>query len=553
MQQDTSPTTSARLRLLTATFITVGLQAGCGGGGDDTPPAPAPAPIPATAAEACSALNGFTIAPADITFPTSGATVTATTLVAPSGTGATAVGEYCKATGTIQPVDRAAPPIRFDIALPTTWNNKAMHLMGGGYDGSVVAGSGSVPGASGLATPVARGYAGFGSDSGHAGSALEASFALNAEALENYLGDQLRKTRDVAMKVIARRYGTAPTKTYSAGGSGGGREALYVADRWPTLYDGVIAYYPAWSLTAMLTNYTVISRKLAAPGAWSTPAKQQLLAASVVSACDALDGAVDGMVSNVAACTFDPQTIRCAGGADTGDTCLSDAQITGFTAYAAPLSFPYTLANGTNSYAAFNIFNAGTVPSDGTVAPANPSTFAMPFATAIGDSFARFWIYGDPSFNALTFDLNANGYVQQREQYISSRQDINPNLSAFAAKGGKIIIVHGQADPLIPSGSSDELYTRATASMGVPLTTSFIKYFRVPGYGHGSGAFNVSYDSITALEKWVESSTAPTAQVARDANAATSTRTRPLCEFPAWPRYNGTGDINLAASFSCTP
>lgn len=123
--------------------------------------------------------------------------MTPTAIVAPSGTGATVVGEYCRVTGTIASVDRTAPPIQFSLALPTQWNSKAIQLMGGGYDGNVVAGSGNTPGSFGLPTPLTRGYAGFGSDSGHSGSASEASFGLNQEALKNYLGDQLRKTRDV--------------------------------------------------------------------------------------------------------------------------------------------------------------------------------------------------------------------------------------------------------------------------------------------------------------------------------------------------------------------
>jgi feruloyl esterase len=494
----------------------------------------------------------MSISASDISLPTTGATVSGATLVAPSGSGSTAVGEYCKVTGAISPVDKTAPPIRFDVALPSTWNGKAMHLMGGGYDGSVVTGSSSPPGTSGLPSPVARGYAAFGSDSGHSGSAGEASFALNNEALENYLGDQLRKTRDVAIKLIVKRYGASPKRTYSAGGSGGGREALYVADRWPTLYDGVIAYYPAWSLTAMLSSYALISKSLAAPGAWSNANKQSLLATSVTAACDSLDGVADGVVSNVKACAFDPAMIACPGGADTGDTCLSDAQITGFKAYATPLNFPYALANGTNVYPPYNIFNGGLTPAMGTAAPATPSSFSMPFATYIGESFVKYWVYQDPSFDPFQFSLNANGYVQQRLQYISSRQDINPNLTPFASKGGKVIIVHGMADPLIPASSSEQFYTRAVGAMGAQMVGSSMKFYEVPGFGHGGGGpFTVRFDSISALEQWVENGTAPLNQIATDTNAATFGRTRPMCEYPTWPKYNGTGDLNVAASYSC--
>lgn len=537
---------------LSVSLALAALQAGCGGGGSAAVSTMAAPAEPLSAAKACEALKDSTIAAADIALPTGGAKVRDAVLVEPSGTGATAIGEYCRVTGEISSVDRSAPPINFDLALPSTWNGKAIHLMGGGYDGVVVAGNSNIPGAAGLPTPLARGYAGFGSDSGHSGSPGEASFGLNAESLENYLGDQLRKTRDVAVKLIEKRYGTAPLKTYSAGGSGGGREALYVADRWPSLYEGVVSYYPAWSLTAMLTNYTEISRKLAATGAWSNTAKRTLLRDAVIAACDAGDGATDGIVSNVAACNFTPQTLRCTGGADTGDICLSDAQIAGFSAYATPLSFPYALANGTTTYPSFNIFNGGMLAADGTAAPANPSTFSMPFATYIGESFARYFVYGDPNYDALQFDLNANGFVRQRLQYVSSRLDVNPDMSAFAAKGGKVIIVHGLADPLIPASSTQQFVTRANAAMGTQVAASFLRYYEVPGYAHGAGGqFTVSYDALSALDRWVEGGTAPIAQVVRDTNPGNNNRTRPLCEWPTWPQYNGSGDVNQATSYTC--
>jgi feruloyl esterase len=518
------------------------------GGSDGEPPIASLSP-----ADACAALQKTTVPMADIALPTSGARVTGTTLVAPAGTGALAVGEYCQVRGEIDPVDRTAPPIRFDLALPSAWNRKAIQLMGGGYDGVLIAGSGNIPGATGYATPVARGYAGFGSDSGHQGSPGEASFGMNREALENYLGDQLRKTRDVAVALMKLRYGSAPVRTYSAGGSGGGREALYVADRWPALYDGVVAYYPATSLTAMLTNYTAISKKLAAPGAWSTPAKALLLRDAVTAACDAGDGVRDGVVGNVAACGFDPATLRCPGGGDSGDACLSDAQIAGYRAYDTALELPYSLAFGINRYGRFNIFQGGLIASDGTAAPAHPSTTAMPFATYIGESFARYFVHTDAAFNALLFDYTGSDAVRQRLQYLSARMDINPDMSAFAAKGGKAIIVHGLADPLIPASSSDLFHARASAAMGPAAVRSFLRYYTVPGYAHGAGGtFTVSYDALTALDAWVDG-TAPAAQTVRDLNTATAGRSRPLCEYPTWPRYNGSGDVNLAASFTCVP
>ena len=540
-----SPTQHAiSYSLVTALLVGCGGSGGSAGSGGNEEQA---APV-ASAAETCSALQGSSVPAADISLPTNGATIQKAALVAAAGTGASAVGEYCDVTGWIAPVDRTAPSIEFSVVLPTAWNRKAMHLFGGGYDGALILGSNNVPGASGFATPLGRGYVGFGSDGGHKGA--EGSFALNDEALENELGDHLGKTRDVAVAIMKKRYGQAPQKTYSAGGSGGGRQAMYVADRWPENYDGVISYYPAWSLTAMLVNYTHTAKLLAAPGAWSNPAKQRLLANAVTAACDELDGAKDGVVSNVNACQFQPETLRCPAGGDTGDTCLSDAQIQGFRAYATPLNLSFPLANGIQGYPAYNIFNGGVTAAMGTAPPSTPSTLSMPFAMWIGESFVRYYIYRDANFDALQFSSTANGYTRQRLAYISSRQDVNPNMSPFANKGGKMLVIHGLADAVIPAATSDEFYSRAVASMGQASVNSFMRYYHVPGYAHGNGPFNLSVDSLTALEKWVEGQTAPTGLVGRDVNAGSS-RTRPLCEFPAWPKFNGTGDVNEAANYTC--
>lgn len=546
-----------------ALLFTLALLSACGGGGGGkasapaTPPAAPPEPL-LSAAEACAGLQGMAVSASEIALPTAGAVVSASALRPAAGAGVAAVGEYCQVTGVIRSVDRSAPVIRFQVNLPTDWNTKAIQLMGGGFDGSVVTGAGNVPGASGFASPLARGYATFGSDSGHQGSSAEASFALNDEALENYLGDQLRKTRDVAVGLMVKRYRAAPSRTYSAGGSGGGREALYVADRWPELYHGVIAYYPAWELTAMLTNYNRIAKALAAPGAWPNRAKQGLILNSVVAACDALDGASDGVVSHVAACNFDPQTIRCAGGADTGDTCLSDAQIAGVSGFSQRLNLPFNLATGSNSYSAFNVFNGATSllgSGGGSVAPSTPSTTAMPFAHFIGESFIRYFVTRDSNFDTLQFDLSfaTTAFFRHRLEYISSRQDIRTDLSPFAQKGGKVLLVHGTADDLIPSGSSDDFVARLTASMGAGPVADFLRYYVIPGYGHGSGAFAASWDSLTALEDWVERGIAPSGKTVRDTNAAANNRTRPLCAHPTWPRYNGVGDLDVAASYTCTP
>src|SRR5262249_50713374 len=124
----------------------------------------------------------------------------------------------------------------------------------------------------------------------------------------------------------------------------------------------------------------------------------------------------------------------------------------------------------------------------------------------------------------------------------------------FKGRGGKLLIIHGVADPIVSPRSTVEYWTRLQAKMGAQTVAEFARFYTVPGYGHGPAspaAFLAAWDSLSVLEAWVEKGMTPAAQVVTDRNDATKGRTRPLCEYPAWPKYNGSGDLNAAASFVC--
>jgi len=313
--------------------------------------------LPARAARAatCAELNGASIPASAIGLPTTGATVTTTAV-----TGSPA-GDYCRADVAIHPVDASAPDILARVNLPSTWNGKALMQGGGGYDGSIPNTTVNFTNGPLASTPppLAQGYATFSSNSGHVGNGLgsqDASFGVNSEALHNFAGDALKKTRDAAVYLIVQRYGSAPSRSYFVGGSSGGREALWVVQNTPKDFDGAVAMYPAWNAASLDLQFGRITRALAKPGAYPNPAKQLVWVNAVVKACDALDGLVDGLVSNVAACHFKPETVRCPGGADTGDTCLSDAQIASIRVYGTPLFIPYRTGSGEFFYPGFSVF-----------------------------------------------------------------------------------------------------------------------------------------------------------------------------------------------------
>jgi len=305
----------------------------------------------AQAASVCEGLNGLEIPATSIGLPTTGGLVTSATLVPATGPGSVGI-EYCKVLGEIYPVDPTAPDIKFQVDLPTSWNNKAMAFGGGGFDGSIPAVGGNVGfGPADKPTPLQRGYATFGSDSGHQANILgsqDCSFALNDEALRNFTVEAPKKTHDAAVYIIKYYYGQKPKKMYFMGGSTGGREALAAIQRWPHDWDGAIALYPAWNDMGALLQGQRIMRAMAEPGAYPNQAKRKVIYDAAMAVCDELDGVADGIISNQRECNeiFDPDVVRCEGGEDTGDACLSDAQIEALNIYNTPAYFHFHMASG---------------------------------------------------------------------------------------------------------------------------------------------------------------------------------------------------------------
>ncbi|MDN7853206.1 tannase/feruloyl esterase family alpha/beta hydrolase [Burkholderia seminalis] len=532
---------------------------GCGGN-ESSGGASASSPPPPSAAAQCAALNSLAIPASSIAEPTGGATITSATLVE-------AAGEYCQVNGAIAPVDPAAPSIRFQVNLPTHWNRKALHYGGGGFDGTLITGVDALDMApTGTPTPLADGYATFGDDSGHQSASItDGKFAANDESLANYGGLSLKKTHDVAMALIRKRYASAPGKTYFFGSSTGGRDGLSEAQRWPADYDGIVVNRPALNYTGLRLSNVVLGRALYLNNGagWLDVAKTVLLQNAVMSACDALDGVADGIVSNVAACKAQSATVlasvRCPNGADSGDTCLSDAQIATIQTIAAPLQLPYPLANGVTQYAGYNILAGSVFAGPYTTrdlgeskVPANPAGKKDANQWVTGDQWVKYFVTRVPTFDSLTFDPVNPGAYQSRVQALSALTDAtSTDLSAYVAKGGKLIMTHGLADEIVSTDSSTDYYAGLVQRFGQGTVDGFVRFYLMPGVGHGTGPFHPAIDSLSALDEWVESGKAPETLTMSDLNAATLGRTRPLCRYPLWPKYIG-GDVKAAESFQCT-
>jgi pimeloyl-ACP methyl ester carboxylesterase len=525
------------------------------------------------AATGCVDLKTLQIPPAEITLPTRGASISSSQLATvpadPATPGATR--QYCKVVGAIAPVDPNAPPINFEVNLPVEWNGKAVQYGGGGSNGTLVTGLGPLRDARrDTPVPIARGFATWGTDSGHQNEKLSEprAFALNDESFVNMAYASYKKTYDVARRLVQAFYDRAPSRIYFYGGSEGGREALMMAQRFPAAFDGIVsvvpvAHYVGGGLARL--RLSMLQRD----GGWINPAKVKLIHGAVIAACDRLDGLEDGVISAYDACTgvFDVGTLRCPGGADAGDTCLSDRQIAVDRMIHSPFQYPFPLKHGVTSFPGWNYGGedqpGGMVDAvTGSEAPQFPIMTAQTQSDAwiTADAFSRLYYARDPKFNTLQF---SPAQFAARIREVSELFDAtDPDLSAFLKRGGKLILKGNGADYTRSLFQEVSYYNAVVAKMGQAQVDSFIRFYVTPGVSHGGegvmrGGAPVpsDVDLLGALDEWADGGNAPgvLAQVTQERDAPFRvTASRPMCRYPEYPRYKGQGDPTAASSFVCT-
>jgi hypothetical protein len=514
------------------------------------------------APSSCEALLGLKIPAHAFSLRTRGGEVTAASSMITVVNGETV--QYCQVDASIHPVDRSAPDIMMRVALPTTWNRRTMMFGGGGLNGTIPDVTAGVPfGRSDQPTPLARGFATFASDSGHQANpafvpstSLDGSFAANDEALENFAtGAALKKTRDAAMFILGKAYADPPLFNYFAGGSTGGREALVVAQRWPKAFDGVISGYPAWNNMAEILYIGHLAQVFSRPGAFPNTAKQTLLYTSVIQACDGKDGVRDRVISDVAGCHFDPASLRCPRGIDAGPACLSDLQIEAVRTASRPWYWKYRLDSGERGYPGFPFLSGADMRTPllgfGSSAPANPMPKDSGYGMQYWEQWVKYFLTRDAGYNSLDVDPANPGKWLSRIQRLSTVEDRNDaDLRPFLRSGGKLLLMHGSADELVSQRSTSDYFRRVRHIVGNAQTRAFMRYYVVPGANHadfGAPAFSAQWDSVTAITNWVEKGRAPRDPVVKD---GTTGRTRPMCEYPSWPKYVH-GDADTASSFTC--
>ena len=574
------------MKLTSLVAATTLLCVACGGN-DEAPAAVAAVaatPLTCAAAAAKAAAN-----------PIAGTTLRITTAAAQPASQTMA--SHCLIEGAMDErvgaLDGKAYAIKFRMRLPDLWNEKFYMPGGGGANGTLADGTG--PGTvAGYVSALARGYAVIVHDSGHDAALADparggvASFGIDQQARVDFGNRSYDVVAQLGKALVTSIYARKPKHSYFMGCSEGGREAMMMTNRFPDHFDGVIAGCPAMSTPIHQAYASLLAQTFATlvPGqvdpignplivkAYSDD-DMQLISTAILQACDAQDGLVDGMVNNLAACTdalVVPQltAVTCTG-AKTA-SCLSAAQV---SAWKKVMAGPKTSA-GVQIYAG-NPWDPGLGGMNG---------------AAFNQAFRSWWLgsYASSTNNAIKVTLSAPLHAMVHTtapvpltvdqnfawELAFNRDDLmtfasrttatyttssiqnglttSTDLAKFKLNGGKLIQYIGQADPAVSPNETIAWWTKLNTEQG-GAAAAFARLFLVPGMNHGSGGpATDKFDMLSALEDWVERGVAPDSVLAAASNPGffgVASRTRPLCAYPTWARYNGTGDINVASNFSC--
>lgn len=483
-------------------------------------------------------------------------------LTATYDAGSTSQPPHCVVRGAAAPrtgVDGKPYETRFELRLPTGWSGRFLYQGGGGNDGAVAPAVGRNTGAF-PETGLQRGFAVVTTDAGHQGGGAE--FGLDPEARIDHAWAAHARTYNHAMTLLARYYGRPPQRRYFVGCSGGGRQGMMFAQRFPDYFDGIAICAPAMSVSSGATIAAAWDTQTflaAAPGGDGqrvlsrafSDADMALVARGIVAACDAADGVADGMVQRPDACRFEPTTLQCAGAKT--DACLTAAQVTALArSFAGPRS-----STGRALYVG-QPWDPGIATPGWRQWKLGTSTGATPNAinaTLMAGALAHeFFTPPDPAFAITRFDFDRD---PARMEAFSAVYDTyrDATLAAFRARGGKLLIFHGTADPIFSALESIDYYQRLTKNNGGPAATGgWARLFLVPGMNHcAGGPATDSFDGLGAIVDWVEKGAAPARiEASAPARSVFAGRTRPLCPYPAYARYRGTGSVDDSANFACT-
>lgn len=526
-----------------------------------------------SAAERCAAIAATRLEHVEITrvslqaanAPVDGAVI----IPDPRATGPLAANlpEFCRVAGAIQP--EAGSDIRFEVWLPSgNWDGR-LHGFGiGGFAGII--------NYMDLASAIRAGTVGTATDTGHRGTMEQSDWARGRpELIRDYGWRAIHLTTVAAKEIVERFYGREAEHSYFMGCSGGGRQGLMEAARFPDDYDGIVSGAPAAVFSTLVMSWAWSVQTQMPAGAALRAEQIPLLQSEVLAQCDALDGQADSVVANPRACRFDASKLAC--GVSSSPQCFSPPQLSALRQiHAGPRDASgRQLARGFLPSGA----EAGTpIPSlgwEGFIVRRGvngPSGHSL-LSRGILQDFAP-----TPGADEAAFDYDRD--PARLRAAVGHDLDAEPNLRRFIDRGGKLILWHGWADGAIAPEATIDFYAAALRASGRRAAQS-IRLFMAPGLQHcfgGTGPTDFGQfgaprpdrtpdrNVIAAMHAWVESDRAPDTLIGRQGDisafmgglapaAAPGSESPPrqylLCPYPSEPVLRAGGDPNSTADHAC--
>jgi feruloyl esterase len=511
------------------------------------------------AAATCASLAGLALPDTTITAAQS---VAAGTYTAPDGEVFADLPAFCRIAATLTPTSDSN--IKIEVWMPYSgWNGRYLGTGNGGIAGLIVYRT--------LALLLPLNYAVANTDMGTSPAATD---PLGGRVLTGHPEKQIdyatRSTNLMTVRskrIIEAFYGEPSKHSYFLGCSTGGGQALHEALQFPGDYDGIVAGAPLMNNThhaaGLLWDYAAFNSSPVN----ITAAQATAVTAAIVKKCAGKDGGLssDNFLTDPRDCRWNPAALQCTGGAADVGTCLTVPQVAAMRKlYEGPIN-PRTgeriLAGRVRGSESNNGY---------------PAAIAS-LTTSSGSP--TYWVFGN-DFDWLTFDFDHD--MDTFDEEMAARLNANTaDLEEFKSHGGKLIITHGFADPLVPTLSTVAYYERLITNQtrdgrhdegerkeDLRRTQEFARLFLLPGVAHcggGAGPDTVEGDQIPPgpnsttiarlaldpLVQWVEHGIAPDRIIAYHVTNGVTDLARPVCPYPALPRYSGVGDTTKASSFAC--
>ena len=419
----------------------------------------------------------------------------------------------CKVEGFVTTTNPGPNKVMFRLQLPQKAFTGRYYFIGMGAAAGFVPMDSQIP----AGNPLYKGFAVAGTDTGHEGNMIDWSFMGRSKAqAADHVHRGAHVTAGATQQITKAYYGVPKIYRYHSGCSGGGRMGVMAIERHPEDFDGVLLGAPGGRSSATMIKFiTAAQEMIREPGAWVSPAKLKMVEGKVTAACDATDGAVDGVVSDHRLCHFDVAKLACASG--DGADCLTQPEIRSIKAILkgpiGPDGKPLTQGMPITNMSVWSGFIGVTPPpwpSD--PAKAMGANAGLVIASTLAQSLFGQDYDALKQFNSRRkADMDAWWAASNRRDY---GQPYTANLRGLQKSGAKLLLWNGVSDPCCSDIELEQYYydVGKFAQGGVKALPQFIRFYRIPGMAHCGGGTGPGDGPDVLLEKlinWVEKGQSP--------------------------------------------